>query len=162
MDGAGVAEHDFAQLHPRLLYAELGCRLEGDAYTIRGYESDRPAVKQAWQILINAASRSKAVPALATELGGLHRQAEAARLLEAVEHHHRPIAGAFYTGAGLRLQRRDSDLIVGILQQCLSEGIVALPIHDSLIAAQGRPAEQAHEIMHERLTRLLGVTHGKV
>ena len=107
MDGVGVTEHDFAQLHPRLLYAQCGRPIEGDAYTIRGYEGDRNAVKLAWQILINAQSPKAAVPALARELGGLEKQVEAARLLQALEDHHRPIAPAFYTGAGLTLQRRE-------------------------------------------------------
>jgi hypothetical protein len=155
LDGAAVVEHDFAQLHPRLLYAEFGYQLGKDAYTVRGYESDRPAVKQAWQILINAASRRQAVLALATELGGFHRQDEASRLLESLEQHHQAVSSAFYTRAGLRLQRRDSDLIVGIMQQCLSEGIVALPVHDSLIVAEGRTVERTHEIMQDHLTRLL-------
>jgi len=158
LDGTRVVEHDFAQLHPRLLYAEFGRRLVGDAYTVRGYENDRPTVKQAWQVLINAASRRQAVLALAKELGGFHHQTEAAHLLDTLAQHHSPIAGAFYTGAGLRLQRCDSDLMMRILQQCLSEGIVALPIHDSLIVPTGRSADRANEIMQDQLSPIIGVT----
>ena len=156
MDGVCVVEHDFAQLHPRLLYAEFGRRLEGDAYVVRGYEGNRPRVKHAWQILINAASRRVAIPALAKKLGGLQHQTQAAQLLDALENHHRPVAPAFYTGAGLRLQRRDSDLLIGILRECQSEGIVALPVHDSLVVQRGRNAERAREIMEIHLDRLLG------
>jgi hypothetical protein len=155
VDGGGVIEHDFAQLHPRLLYAQCGRPIEGDAYTIRGYEGARPAVKLAWQILINAQSPKAAVPALALELGGLEKQAEAARLLQALEDHHRPIAAAFYTGAGLTLQRCDSDLMMAILRQCLSEAIVALPVHDSLIAPEGVRSDRVQEIMNAHLERIL-------
>ena len=155
MDGVGVIEHDFAQLHPRLLYAQCGRPIEGDAYTIRGYEGARNAVKLAWQILINAQSPKAAVPALARELGGLELQFEAARLLQALEDHHRPIAAAFYTGAGLTLQRRDSDLMMEILRQCLSEGIVALPVHDSLIVPEGARADRVQEIMNAHLEHIL-------
>jgi hypothetical protein len=162
INGSAVVEHDFAQLHPRLLYAERGCRIVGDAYTIRGYEGDRPAVKRSWQILINAASRRHAVLALAKELGGFHRQAEAARLLDALEHHHRPIAAAFYTGVGLRLQRLDSDLMMGILLQCLGEGIIAQPVHDSLIIMRGPRADRAHEIMRAKLELLLRQLHDNI
>ena len=158
MDGVGVIEHDFAQLHPRLLYAQCGRPIESDAYTIRGYEGTRPPVKLAWQILINAQSQKAAVLALARELGGLERQVEAARLLQALEDHHQPIAAAFYTGAGLTLQRCDSDLMMAILSQCLSEGIVALPVHDSLIVSSGRSADRAHEIMQDQLNHIIGVT----
>ena len=103
MDDVNVVEHDFAQLHPRLLYAELGRRLMGDAYTIRGYEDDRPRVKQAWKILINAASRRRAVFALAGELGRPQLRSAAGHTSEALEYHHWPVAAAFYIGAGLRL-----------------------------------------------------------
>ena len=109
-------------------------------------------------ILINAASRRQAVLALANELGGFNCQTEADRLMNALEQHHSAIAGSFYTGAGLRLQRCDSDLIIRILQQCLVEGIVALPIHDSLIVPSGRSADRAYEIMLEQLSRLIGAT----
>jgi hypothetical protein len=162
MDGADVIEHDFAQLHPRLLYAARGCPIAGDAYTILGYEGDRAAVKRSWQILINAASRRQAVLALAEELGGFHRQAEAAHLLDALEHHHRSIAAAFYTGIGLRLQRLDSDLMMGILLQCLGEGIIALPVHDSLVVPKGPRADRAYEIMHVRLEQLLHQLHDNI
>jgi hypothetical protein len=155
IDGIGVIEHDFPQLHPRLLYAELGLPLGGDAYTIRGYEDDRPRVKLAWQMLFNAKSRRAAVLALAKELGGFDRQADASHLLDALESHHKSAAGAFYKNVGLRLQRRDSDLMMKILQQCLAEGIVGLPIHDSLIVAQGPGAKRAEEIMQAQLSRLL-------
>jgi hypothetical protein len=155
MDGVGVIEHDFAQLHPRLLYAQCGRPIEGDAYSIGGYEGARAAVKLAWQILINAQSPKAAVPALARELGGLERQVEAARLLQALEDHHRPIAPAFYTGAGLTLQRRDSDLMMGILSQCLSEGIIALPVHDSLIVPDGVRSDRVQEIMNAHLEQIL-------
>jgi hypothetical protein len=54
IDGERVDEHDFHQLHPRLLYAEFGSQPHGDAYTIAGYEEQRDIVKEAWQIMINA------------------------------------------------------------------------------------------------------------
>ena len=155
MDGVGVIEHDFAQLHPRLLYAQCGRPIHGDAYTIRGYEGARPAVKLAWQILINAQSAKAATLALARELGGLDRQVEAGRLLQALEEHHRPIAAAFYTGAGLMLQRCDSDLMMEILRQCLLEGVVALPVHDSLIVPEGVRSDRVQEIMNGHLERIL-------
>ena len=155
IDGVGVIEHDFAQLHPRLLYARCGRPIHGDAYTIRGYDGARPAVKLAWQILINAQSAKAAIFALARELGGLERQIEAARLLQTLENHHRPIAAAFYTGAGLTLQRCDSDLMMAILRQCLSEGIVALPVHDSLIVPRGARADRVQEIMNAHLEHIL-------
>ena len=152
--GMSVREHDFAQLHPRLLYAEFGSSPENDAYSIDGYEDQRETVKCAWQIMINALSRRSAVAALADQLGGFHQQYKAARLLEALEKRHSMISEAFYTGAGLRLQRTDSELMLHIERRCLSEGIIALPVHDSFIVKTAF-SERVHEIMEEELRSTL-------
>jgi hypothetical protein len=156
IDGVGVVEHDFAQLHPRLLYAHLGLRLDGDAYSIAGYdESDRPLNKKGWNILLNATSRRSAITALARELRGPAPLARSADIIRAIEHRHEPIRGALGSGLGLRLQRIDSDLMMAIEARCLSEGIVALPVHDSFIAKRGRDADRVTELMDSELNRVL-------
>ena len=155
IDEACVTELDFAQLHPRLLYAEFGAPLVDDAYKIPGREDNRPIVKAAWQMMINARSRRSAIMALATKLGGPPCISEANTLLTALEERHHEIQPAFYTGAGLRLQRVDADLMMSVEQKCLSKGIVALPVHDSFIVAQGKPAEQVRGIMESELDRIL-------
>ena len=139
-------------LHPRLLYAAFGRSPDGDAYTIDGY--GRNLAKSAWQILINASSRRSALVAVAQELGGLCRQAEAGDLLSALELRHGAISAAFYTGEGLRLQRTDSDLMMRIGLRCISEGIVALPVHDSCIV-RARHSSRTQEIMDLELSATL-------
>jgi hypothetical protein len=155
IDGAPVAEHDFAQLHPRLLYAHLGLKLDGDAYAVPGHEAERSVTKLGWNILLNARSRRRAINALAHELGGPAQQARSADIVRAIEHRHAPIRGALGSGLGLRLQRIDSDLMMAIEARCLSEGIVALPVHDSLIARRGRDADRMAELMDAELHRVL-------
>jgi hypothetical protein len=155
IDGEPVDEPDFSQLHPRLLYSLFGRQPDGDAYTIAGYEEHRAFVKVAWQIMINASARRAAVAALANDLAGSSLKGEAGRLLTALEKHHRSIATAFYTGAGLRLQWLDSELLMRIEHRCLREGIIALPVHDSLLVQQGRRSQRAQEIMDDELSRLL-------
>lgn len=51
-----------------------------------------------------------------------------------IEQKHESIIDAFGTGAGLRLQRRDSDLALDIITNMRKRGITALPVHDSFIA----------------------------
>ena len=46
---------------------------------------------------------------------------------------HAPIADAFASGAGLRLQRLDSDIALSIITRLRKMGIAALPVHDSFI-----------------------------
>ncbi len=52
IDGELTAEPDYPQLHPRLLYNLCGARLDGDAYTLEGF--NRSEGKLAFNILLNA------------------------------------------------------------------------------------------------------------
>ena len=150
IDGSAIHEHDFSQLHPRLLYAEFGLEPSGDAYCVDGYEQQRGLVKCAWQIMINAQTRRSGLVALAKELGGYHHQSESAQVLSALEKRHAAISTAFYTSAGRRLQYVDSELLMRIEKLCLSEGIVALPVHDSFIVPVTHSARTV-EIMDDEL-----------
>jgi hypothetical protein len=47
IDGEPTIEHDYPQLHPNMLYAEIGARLEGDAYAVDGWP--RHVVKVAFR-----------------------------------------------------------------------------------------------------------------
>jgi hypothetical protein len=42
-----------------------------------------------------------------------------------------------------------------MLRQCLSEGIVARPVHDSLIVPEGARADRVQEIMNTHLEQIL-------
>jgi hypothetical protein len=155
IDEAPVTELDYPQLHPRLLYAELGAHLVEEAYKVAGHENNRPMVKTAWQMMINARSRPSAAVALAKELGGPSHLSQANGLLTALEKRHDRIRPSFYTGAGLRLQRTDSDLMMSVELKCLAEGIIALPVHDSFVVKQGRTADRVREIMEMELEQIL-------
>ena len=155
LQGCTVAEPDFAQLHPRLLYAQFGASPDGDAYTVKGFEDQRPTMKTAWQMMINAGSRPSAVVALARELGGLKFQSEARRILSALENRHARIASAFHSGVGIRLQRVDFDLMMRVEDTLISEGIVALPVHDSFVVQAGKPSLRAEQVMDDELQKVL-------
>ncbi|MGH7223681.1 MAG: hypothetical protein ACRELF_10665, partial [Gemmataceae bacterium] len=63
IDGERVIECDYPQLHPRLLYRLAGQPLEGDAYTLPGW--DRKLAKKAFNILLNANDYRAAIGAVA-------------------------------------------------------------------------------------------------
>ena len=57
------------------MYAQAGKRLDGDAYTLDGWE--RSLVKKAFNILLNAEHYQAAVRAVANEIGGVGAQSRA-------------------------------------------------------------------------------------
>ena len=60
-----------------------------------------------------------------------------AELSQAIISFHEPIAHYFYTGAGLRLQRLDSDIAEKVLLHFAQSGIAILPLHDSFLMHNG-------------------------
>jgi hypothetical protein len=157
INGERTDEADYSQLHPRLLYAEAGAVLEGDAYELDGWE--RQLVKRAFNIAINADTEIAAVRAIAQEIGGKGAHENARRLLEAIQARHRPIASSFGSGAGLRLQHRDAGLAERVTLRLLDQNIMALSVHDSFVV-QMRHASLRDEIMDDELQKLLAKLSG--
>lgn len=139
IDGCRTVELDYPQLHPSMLYAEVGSQPEGDIYTVQGW--DRAIVKVALLILINAGTHDAAVRAIAQGIGGEGAHAEAARLIQAIKDRHPLIAGFFHSDAGIRLMKRDSDMAEEIMRRLLARGVVVLPIHDSFIAPDAHASQ---------------------
>lgn len=160
LEGGAVAEPDFAQLHAQLLYAYYGVPLAGDAYTVDGVE--RRISKIAWQILMNSSSEKAAVLALwqnvqktrDPRLMASCTMSEAARVLKALEHRHREVAHAFYSGIGLRLQFVDSELMLRVMERCIAKGIIGLPVHDSLVV-KATDRALVEEVMNDELEFIL-------
>ena len=139
-----------------MIYALHGKTLEGDAYEVAGFE--RKIAKLAWQMMMNCTSRRgavheilKVVRADFVGLANSFTSEEAQHLLRALEQRHAPVARSFYSVVGRRLQFIDSQLLMRVLDRCLDEGIVGLPIHDSIIATAGRDADRVLEIMLDEL-----------
>lgn len=132
IDGSPTIELDYHHLHPHLLYAYVGCNLDGDAYTVKGYEDQRRLVKVAFNVMINASSWAQAQGAIA---GAMESDSEEARLLmHAVARHHAPIRRLICSGLGLRLQRIDSDIAIEVVREmAVRRKIGCFPVHDSFI-----------------------------
>jgi hypothetical protein len=133
IDGEPTVEHDYPQLHPNMLYAEIGARLDGDAYAVDGWPRD--LVKRAFNILVNAENHNSALRAIAKSIGGEGAYAKSDALIEAIKLRHPDISNEFHSDAGIRLQRRDADMAEKIMRRLVSRGIVVLPIHDSFVTA---------------------------
>ena len=131
IDGHPTVELDYQQIHPRLLYGLAGRHLEGDAYTLPGWS--RAVVKQAFNTLLNAGSFREARGAIAENLDGDRKAAEA--LIADIRTRHPDIDAYLHSGIGLRLQAIDSEICRQVLMEMSRRGIVTLPIHDSFIVA---------------------------
>jgi hypothetical protein len=156
VNGSVAVEHDYSQIHPRLLYALAGKPLEGDAYAIDGW--DRPLVKEAVNTLINADDELSAMQSIAQSIGGKGALGKAQKLTEQIKAKHSGIADSFGTGAGLRLMRIDSDMAESIQMKLIGRGIVGLPIHDSFIVEEGHGGilEEIMEEVFELKLRCIG------
>src|SRR5262249_36779809 len=93
VNGSITVEHDYRQIHPRLLYALAGKPLVGDAYTIEGW--DRPLVKEAVNTLINADDERSAMQSIAQSIGGKGALGKAQKLTEQIKAKHSGIADRF-------------------------------------------------------------------
>ncbi len=166
--GEPVIEIDYSAFHPVLAYAECGLPPPAEPYGVPGFERD--LVKIAFNILLNSSGRPGArheiasKPAMAHALLGVRRydheslvdfgrrlaaadpryaqraSLTADQLIKALLEKHAPISAMFFTGAGARLQRRDSDIAEAVMAAMRRQGVAVLPIHDSFLA----PASKAH------------------
>jgi hypothetical protein len=153
IDGKPTVEHDHSRLHPRLLYAMAGHRLDFDPYSVPGW--DRNLAKKALNTLINAGTEKAALRSIAGEIGGQGAYAKARELILALKVKNPGISHLFGSGLGLQLQRIDADMAEGVLLDLLGRGIPALPIHDSAIV-QAKYGGILVEAMDEALNQALG------
>lgn len=146
-----VVEIDYANQHAVMAYAEAGLAIPpGDQYEIEGF--DRLVVKRAFNVLLNATTRHKAVAALVEDLhhkddelwehSGLptrHRSEcipYAKKVVTAIADKHHQIAEDFGSDRGAVFMRRDSDMAVKIMLRMIERtGRCPLPVHDSFLVA---------------------------
>jgi hypothetical protein len=144
-----AVEIDYASLHIRMAYAQAGKRLPpGDPYAIDGFE--RGVVKLATNVMFNAASRSTAIKAIARDNSIKRLPAAwtlARKVVKAIRKKHHRIKKFFFSDAGARFQKTDSDMAVEVLLRMIDyTGRCPLPMHDSFLVA-GIDADTLEETM---------------
>jgi hypothetical protein len=155
INDSATEEPDFPSLHPQLLYALVGRHLPRDPYDLDGW--NRPTVKTAFNIMLNAKRPDSAELAVAETLGGFthgHRE-QAKRLIAQIEHKHAPVADYFNSGMGVRLQRIDSDIAARVLAKAVSDGECLLSLHDGF-RSRRQYADKTREIMDECYEKVVG------
>ena len=165
INGKRTEELDFSTLHPRILYAQAGSSLKGDAYDIKlrpraipdGYSQldFRTVVKRAFNAMLNARHELRQPPRELKLKGWGIKWDE---LVEAIRERHEPIAGQFFSGAGLRLQFEDSQIAESLMMEfAKTRGLVPLlPVHDSFICHHGYVSE-VKELMVKEFKNRFGI-----
>jgi hypothetical protein len=129
----------------------------GDPYDLGTWP--RKWVKFAMLIAINAKTELEAEHALAKQLVDLYggdvkgRLPEARHMLRDCAAKHRPIAQFFWSDAGVRLMREDSDLANAVMLAMLREGIAPLGVHDSFIVPEA-DGPKLEEVMQAELGKI--------
>jgi hypothetical protein len=144
INGQPTAELDFSGCAIRMLYHERGLDYWDDPYwleDIAGYEAEmglasghfREGIKAITQALINDQGGKEPEKIKLPDGLSFRPRFKRLEIRKMIEGNHAPIADAFGTGAGLRLQRLDSDLALDIVLELMRQDVLALPIHDSFL-----------------------------
>lgn len=162
MNGKPMVEYDYANLHPRILYAEAGLTAPDDCYSnvypkrpdwiMPDPDNMRKAVKIALNAMLNATAELKRPPRTFRRKDCNCSWEE---LSAAILERHHLIADKFYTGQGLRLQRIDSDIAEYVMLHFAKYNMPILPLHDSFIIRSGYE-ESLEKIMQEAFHQIVG------
>ena len=144
VDGKRMVEFDYSNLHPTIIYRQEGLNPPKDSYSLviaehfRDVQSNRaslrPMVKKAFNAMLNANKPIKNAPI------GIRPKDFGLKWLQisnAILKSHNNIAQHFYTGAGLRLQKVDSQIAEKVMLHFAKRRLPILPLHDSFLMHHG-------------------------
>jgi hypothetical protein len=144
LNGEPIVEPDYPALHCQLLYDYAGKRMPDAPFAIEGWS--RSEVKTAFYTMLNAASWDSARRAIAGNL----RRSGVNDLMQLVAAKHSEVKGHLCTGIGAQLMFTDSKIMCRNIADLNKAGILALPIHDSVVV-QAKNGSKAMEIMERNL-----------
>lgn len=143
IDGNPTIELDYNAMHPRMLYHRKGIDYRDDPYMIGRNCDDnlRNIYKLVGMICINSVNEPTAIDGIQKTLqdAGLvkylpdNTDNTRRKLINAFKRHNKQIEEFFFTGAGIELQRLDSDIAHAVLLHFARKGILTLCVHDSFI-----------------------------
>ena len=158
INGHETVEIDYSAMHPRMLYHMENIEYKGDPYQI-GDDSFRGEYKIVTLISINAKKQGAHVAvkdalddagfAVADDLKSVQG------LMKNYQQAHKPIEKYLFSGVGLDLQNKDSQIMEKILMQLHGHEIVGLPVHDSVIVEKQHHG-LLYQIMMEEYEKVMG------
>jgi hypothetical protein len=144
INGKKVTELDYKSLHPTMLYHKQNEQVpESELYCLEGYpDGYRKCFKLVMLILINAETEKKAIGAIRWKINTEKldsplpdtKNATIKALIDDIREQHSVISQYFCSGAGVWLQKKESDINMGILRAFRHKQLpLPLPEYDSFI-----------------------------
>lgn len=160
IDGEDTVELDYSAHHIRLLYHKEKIDFVGEPYLYSKddieHKDERIINKYIMMISINAKDRKSAISAIFTAIkmdkaSGKYNSVVPSKTEITIAYdkfleHHKPIAKYVGNDAGIKLQKLDSEIMNLILIELTKKGIVALPVHDSVIVQKRFEKELKEEM----------------
>ena len=144
-----------------LLYARAQAQdhvPSGDLYDLSEYgipAECRKGIKKVMQAIINSPEIPRRLPKGSRK--HFPSRINLRDILRAVEKKHPVIFPLMTSGIGMQLFRKESDILVEVLEALRSEGIIALPVHDAVIVMDDHHL-QATKIMKKVFKDHTGIT----
>jgi hypothetical protein len=159
IEGDCCVELDYGQMSLAILYGLTGTKPpEGDLYDLsaEGIPTDyRKGIKTVIQALINSSKLPTKMPKGVRKL--IPSRYTIKDILEAVARKHPAIYPQMTSGIGMQLFRKESDILVDVLEALRSEGIVALPVHDAVVVRDDI-SDKAKAVMKDIFRGHTGIT----
>lgn len=154
IDGERLAEVDFRQILPRILYAKCGITpLMDDLYSIPCFSNHRDGVKALFCAMLFGSKPLRRFPRGVKEL--FPEGTKVNDVISIILKVHGPIRHMFFCGAGHRGQFTESQILVSVLLELNRQGVTALPIHDAVLIPASC-TEIAKKVMLDQFWRKTG------
>ena len=152
-------ELDYGQMSLAILYGLTGAKPpEGDLYDLSTQgipTSYRKGIKTVIQALINSSKVPRRMPKGVRKHLPSHTNIR--DILGAIESKHPVIYPQMTSGIGMQLFRKESDILVDVLETLRSKGIVALPVHDAVVVRDDN-SDKAKAVMKQVFREHTGIT----
>ena len=153
-------ELDYGQMSLLLLYAEAQAQdyvPVGDLYDLSEYgipTECRKGIKKVMQAIINSPEIPRRLPKGSRK--HFPSRINLRDILRAVEKKHPVIFPLMTSRIGMHLFRKESDILVDVLETLRSEGIIALPVHDAVVVRDDN-SDKAKAIMKKVFKEHTGI-----
>ena len=137
LNGEATSMLDYGQCGIRIAYGLVGAvPPPGDLYCVPELERFREGVKKVLNAQLSRTSPMKRLPMNTRK--HFHHRLSATEIERLILQHHHPIRDYFHGGMGPTLMFVESQVLVRCLLRLSEMGLLALPVHDGLLAPQSQ------------------------